>query len=160
MLDAMGEFMVYELGFWLVAVAISITRYDMYYAVTSLSIFAVRLHCIKWPFARFWIVPRLILLVLVIWCCFLSPTHVYHFTLMDLFASYSAHPLLNPVEVLYDPGENAVVDFYAIHGLGSNPDSAWTYRHNPIETRWLKDILPKESGFADIRIVMVNHQTQ
>jgi hypothetical protein len=49
---------------------------------------------------------------------------------------------------------------FAIHGLGSNPYSAWTYLENGTEARWLKDILPKEKGLENIRIAMINHQTR
>ncbi|KAJ5919131.1 hypothetical protein N7466_010074 [Penicillium verhagenii] len=155
----MSTFLRYEPAFWAVVVAVSVP-YDLYYIVTSLSFCATRLHFVLWPFARFPIIPRLILVCLSIWCYFLTPAHVFTFTLMDLWTPYSIHPPLNPIEVVHDPGENAVVDVFAIHGLGSNPDSAWTYRDNVTEIRWLKDILPKEQGLVNTRVVMVNHRTQ
>lgn len=50
---------------------------------------------------------------------------------------------------------------FAVHGLGSNPVSAWTYRRaNGSSVRWLKDLLPYREGFGDIRITMLNHQTR
>ncbi|KAI0420494.1 hypothetical protein F5X98DRAFT_29554 [Xylaria grammica] len=155
----MERSLVYELAFWVAIVAAS-SRYNLYYTVTSLSLFVTRLHLIWWPFARFAVVPRSILLGLLIWCYFLTPAHVFTFTLMDLWAPYSVYPPFNPIEIVHDAGENAVVDVFAIHGLGSNPASAWAYRDNGTEIRWLKDVLPKEPGFVNIRVVMVNHQTK
>ena len=49
---------------------------------------------------------------------------------------------------------------FAIHGLGSNADSTWTYRNDTTEVRWLKEILPKTEGLESIRVAMVNHQTR
>jgi hypothetical protein len=49
---------------------------------------------------------------------------------------------------------------FAIHGLGSNAASAWTYRNDTTEVRWLKDILPEIEGLESTRVVMVNHQTR
>ncbi|KAI1126623.1 hypothetical protein F5Y10DRAFT_209678 [Nemania abortiva] len=151
--------LLYELAFWALVVTAS-ARHDFYYIVTSLSFFATRLHYRMWPFARFPIIPRLIFIALSIWCYFLTPAHVLGYTLMDLWAPYSVYPPLNPIEIVHDAGESSVVDVFAIHGLGSNPDSAWTYRDKITETRWLKDVLPKEEGLSNMRVVMVNHRTQ
>jgi len=49
---------------------------------------------------------------------------------------------------------------FAIHGLGSNADSAWTYRNDTTKVYWLKEILPKTEGLERIRVAMVNHQTR
>ncbi|KAF7555660.1 hypothetical protein G7Z17_g1968 [Cylindrodendrum hubeiense] len=49
---------------------------------------------------------------------------------------------------------------FAIHGLGSNPDSAWRYRGNLTDVYWLEDILPKQKGLKYTRITMLNHQTR
>ena len=49
---------------------------------------------------------------------------------------------------------------FAIHGLGSNPDSAWTARRNGTEVRWLRDLLPRVEGVGHMRVAMVNHQTR
>jgi hypothetical protein len=49
---------------------------------------------------------------------------------------------------------------FAIHGLGSNPESAWAYRGNQSRVHWLRDLLPEEQEFRNIRVVMVNHQTR
>src|SRR5271154_6216015 len=47
---------------------------------------------------------------------------------------------------------------FAIHGLGSNPDSAWTARRNGTEVRWLRDLLPRVEGVGHMRVAMINHQ--
>lgn len=50
----------------------------------------------------------------------------------------------------------------AIHGLGSNPDTAWASNRGrsgkPVV--WLRDLLPKDKHLADARIVQVNQQTR
>ncbi len=46
----------------------------------------------------------------------------------------------------------------AIHGLASNPDTAWTYKASNVS--WLKDLLPGEAPFQHARIVKVNHKTR
>lgn len=48
---------------------------------------------------------------------------------------------------------------FAIHGLGSNPETAWTYRGNGTEVSWLRDILPQQDGLQQIRVALINHQT-
>lgn len=40
------------------------------------------------------------------------------------------------------------------------PDSAWTYKSNETNVRWLSELLPQARGFQDARIIMVNHQTR
>ncbi|KAI0538315.1 hypothetical protein GGR58DRAFT_501308 [Xylaria digitata] len=155
----MGRSFFHELAFWVVVVTAA-CRYNLYYTVTSLSLLVTHLHLVVWPFARFPVISYSILFGLLTWCFFLTPVHVLSFTLIDLWAPYSVHPPSNTVDIVHDAGRNSVVDVFAIHGLGSNPDSAWTYRDNITEIRWLKDILPKEQGFINIRVVMVNHQTQ
>jgi pimeloyl-ACP methyl ester carboxylesterase len=49
---------------------------------------------------------------------------------------------------------------FAIHGLGSNPRSAWRYVGNGTEVYWLQDLLPQQEGFENLRIIMINHQTR
>ncbi|PVH69817.1 hypothetical protein DL98DRAFT_438247, partial [Cadophora sp. DSE1049] len=49
---------------------------------------------------------------------------------------------------------------FAIHGLGSNPSSAWRYRGNGTDVHWLKDILPKQENLNQIRVTTLNHQTR
>ncbi|KAJ5319311.1 uncharacterized protein N7506_012015 [Penicillium brevicompactum] len=148
----------YELAFWAVVVAAAM-RCNFYYIVTLLSFCATRMYWVLWPLARVPVLPWLVLVFLSIWCLFLTPAHVVTFTPLDLWTPYSIHTPLNPIEVVHDPGKNAVVDVFAIHGLGSNPDSAWTYKENATEIRWLKDLLPKEQGISNTRVVMVNHRT-
>ena len=46
------------------------------------------------------------------------------------------------------------------HGLGSNPESAWTYTSNTTQVRWLTDLLPRAEGLESARVIMVNHQTR
>lgn len=51
---------------------------------------------------------------------------------------------------------------FAIHGLGSNPQSAWTYKprnENETEVLWLKDLLPVNRT-QSIRVTLINHQTR
>lgn len=94
---------------------------------------------------------RMVFAILLIWCFLLTPVHVFTPTFMDLWTPYSDPPPRKSVEVIYDPGEDAAIEYdenytssrssliitsvFAIHGLGSNPDSAWTYRGNGTETR-------------------------
>ena len=49
---------------------------------------------------------------------------------------------------------------FAIHGLGSDPDSAWTYTSNTTQVCWLSDLLPRSKGLETARAMMVNHQTR
>jgi len=49
---------------------------------------------------------------------------------------------------------------FAIHGLGSNPLSAWRYAANGTEVYWLRDLLPKQKGLENIKVTMLNHQTR
>ncbi|KAI0546758.1 hypothetical protein F4679DRAFT_405387 [Xylaria curta] len=125
----------YEIAFWGFVLAF-LARYNFYYAVASLSFFVTRLFWVWWPLEWIPLIPRSLFLCLLVWCYFLTPAHVL-FTPMDLWATYLEHPSLNHVDIL-----------------------TWTYRDNSTETRWLKDLLPKEQGLANIRVVMVNHQTR
>lgn len=52
------------------------------------------------------------------------------------------------------------LSIFAIHGLGSDPNSAWTYRDNGTEVSWLRDILPNQKELEYSRIAMVNHETR
>lgn len=106
----MGRFLRFEPAFWVAVVAASY-GYDLYYTVTSLIIFATRLHWVLWPWARFPPFPYFILVLLLICCFFLSPFHVFTYTPMDLWAPYSIRAPLNLVEIVHDPGENTVVEF-------------------------------------------------
>ncbi|KAH6722574.1 hypothetical protein BKA61DRAFT_667311 [Leptodontidium sp. MPI-SDFR-AT-0119] len=79
---------------------------------------------------------------------------------MDAWTQYTNHNPHEPYEVLYDTG-SFEADVFAVHGLGSDPASAWTYRGaNGTSVRWLKDLLPYRKGFGDIRVTMLNHQTR
>ncbi|KAI9760767.1 MAG: hypothetical protein M1840_002213 [Geoglossum simile] len=79
---------------------------------------------------------------------------------MDIWTPYANRPPLKPSDILYNAGEGTLVDVFAIHGLRSNADSAWTYRNDTTEVHWLKEILPKTEGLENIRVAVVNHQTR
>ncbi|KAI1391345.1 uncharacterized protein F4822DRAFT_182777 [Hypoxylon trugodes] len=82
-------------------------------------------------------------------------------TPMDLLVPYATSPVYRPTKVVYDAGEGAAVDIFAIHGLGSNAESAWTHKKgNDAEVNWLSDLLPQVEGLQNTRIVLVNHQTR
>lgn len=49
---------------------------------------------------------------------------------------------------------------FAVHGLGSNPSSAWRYGGNGTQVHWLRDLLPKQKGLDNIKITILNHQTR
>lgn len=48
-----------------------------------------------------------------------------------------------------------------MHGLGSNPHTAWAHRASPTSSpvKWLQDFLPKEKKLKGLKIIQVNHQT-
>ncbi|KAF4958755.1 hypothetical protein FGADI_2099 [Fusarium gaditjirri] len=100
------------------------------------------------------------LLVLILWCVMISPIHIFVPTPMDAWTRYAEHPTFRSFEVLNDPGKSTVVEVFAIHGLGSNPSSAWRYGGNGSQVYWLTDLLPKQKGLENIKIIMLNHQTR
>lgn len=53
-----------------------------------------------------------------------------------------------------------IYSLFAIHGLGSNPLSAWRYLGNETEVYWLQDLLPWQEGLESMRVIMVDHQTR
>ncbi|OTA62400.1 hypothetical protein K449DRAFT_52541 [Hypoxylon sp. EC38] len=115
------------------------------------------------PFEYLWkaVFHCIILASLTSWCISITPFHVIMPTLMDLFAPYTVHSVHRATEIMYDAGNSAEIDIIAIHGLGSNPDSAWTYkRDNGTEVNWLRDLLPTAEGLHNVRVVKVNHQTR
>jgi hypothetical protein len=184
-----------ESSFWILVVAASY-QLNFYWTVTSVSFCITRAYYISllWlssrgastqhngPFQRTgqakWmaIAGWIIFVMAMIWCCSLTPLHVFTPTFMDIWTSLARHPPLRSFDVLHDPGEDAIIEcellkgllqllltahsVFAIHGLGSNTDNAWTYRNDSIEVRWLKDILPKVEGLEGIRVTVVNHQTR
>ncbi|KAJ2969949.1 hypothetical protein NUW58_g9844 [Xylaria curta] len=91
--------------------------------------------------------------VMLCWCLCITPFHVLVPT------SVKREPL-SMTEGVYDPGRSARIDVFAIHGLGSVPGNAWTYRSNETKVHWLSELLPQTMGFEDARIIMVNHQTR
>ncbi|KAI1768454.1 hypothetical protein GGR53DRAFT_462422 [Hypoxylon sp. FL1150] len=62
-------------------------------------------------------------------------------------------------DVIYDAGEDAVIDIFAIHGLGSKPDSSWIYNPNTTRIQWLS-LIPQAEGLHDIKVVEANHRTR
>ncbi|OTB18228.1 hypothetical protein K445DRAFT_244915 [Daldinia sp. EC12] len=107
------------------------------------------------------IVHHILFAILLSWCVTLTPLHTVAPTLMDFWTPYTVHPAFRTTEIMYDAGMSTMVDIIAIHGLGSNPDSAWTYRmDNGSNVYWLKDLLPKSQGLGNIRVMKVNHQTR
>ncbi|KIL94200.1 hypothetical protein FAVG1_02762 [Fusarium avenaceum] len=100
------------------------------------------------------------LLVLILWCLIISPIHIFVPTPMDAWTRYVEHPTFRSFEVLNDPGKSTIVEIFAIHGLGSNPSSAWRYGGNGSQVHWLTDLLPKQKGLENIKIIMLNHQTR
>ncbi|KAK7403327.1 hypothetical protein QQX98_010916 [Neonectria punicea] len=79
---------------------------------------------------------------------------------MDAWTRYSDHPTFRSFEVLHDPGDSGIVEVFAIHGLGSNPSSAWRHGGNGTQVYWLRDLLPKQKGLESIKVTMLNHQTR
>ncbi|KAI6758637.1 hypothetical protein HG530_010877 [Fusarium avenaceum] len=100
------------------------------------------------------------LIVLILWCLIISPIHIFIPTPMDAWTRYAEHPTFRSFEVLNDPGRSTIVEIFAIHGLGSNPSSAWRYGGNGSQVHWLTDLLPKQKGLENIKIIMLNHQTR
>ncbi|SPJ73874.1 uncharacterized protein FTOL_03604 [Fusarium torulosum] len=100
------------------------------------------------------------LLVLILWCLIISPIHIFVPTPMDAWTRYAEHPTFRSFEVLNDPGKSTIVEIFAIHGLGSDPSSAWRYGGNGSQVYWLTDLLPKQKDLENIKITMLNHQTR
>ncbi|CAJ2506061.1 Uu.00g001910.m01.CDS01 [Anthostomella pinea] len=100
------------------------------------------------------------LALLLAWCLSLTPVHIFVPTLIDYWTPYVEHDPMRMTEIVYDAGSKAAVDIFAIHGLASGPDSAWTYKSNATRVRWLSELLPQTEGFRDVRIAMINHQTR
>ena len=53
----------------------------------------------------------------MIWCCSLTPVHVFTPTFMDIWTSYANHPTLKPSDILYDAGEAAMIEYERILDL-------------------------------------------
>jgi len=111
-----------EPALWTVFISIS-CRCNFYWIVTSVSLLVERLcyilvcwsrhtSCLPQPSYKpilKWI-ALLVFLIWTVWCCSLTPLHVIAPTFMDLWTTYSNPPPLEPVEVLYDPGDGALVE--------------------------------------------------
>ncbi|KAK8131610.1 hypothetical protein PG984_008048 [Apiospora sp. TS-2023a] len=104
----------------------------------------------------------IILIVLGLWTGSLSPLHVFFPTFLDLWTPYQANPSYEPYDIIYDRGETSYgdisVDVFAIHGLGSNPSTAWSL-NDGIEIHWLRDILPARKRLRKMRVILLNHKT-
>jgi hypothetical protein len=49
--------------------------------------------------------------ILLVWCCSLSPLHVLTPTFLDFWTNYLDHATFSSVDVLYEPGPGAVVEY-------------------------------------------------
>jgi hypothetical protein len=116
-----------ESAFWVLVVAAS-CKHNLYWRVTSVSFCTTRAYYLgllwlsnsgrresfqprskcnaKWAVILGWI----IFAIAAIWCCSLTPIHVYTPTFMDIWTSYADHPPLKSFDILYDAGEDAVVE--------------------------------------------------
>jgi hypothetical protein len=101
-----------ELAIWIGLIAISYT-YNFYWTVTSLSFFSARVCYVLLAQAAIigsrgvkitlalWLL-RLILVILTIWCCLLTPIHIKVYSPMDFWTPYVEHAPLEAVTVLHD----------------------------------------------------------
>ncbi|KAE8419575.1 hypothetical protein BDV36DRAFT_134697 [Aspergillus pseudocaelatus] len=157
-----------ELHLWIVAFA-AIFFSGFYYKVIVTSTAITRLYyitLIKGSLSKIYYpnkLPKLLFFViLVIWCLILSPLHIFVFFpgMLNQVKRSTERASFQPIEVLHDPGSGTQVDVFAIHGLGSNPKSAWRgYSQNGTEVYWLRDLLPNVDGMGEARVTMINHQT-
>ena len=112
-----------EPALWIGSIAISY-GHNFYWTVTSISFLVERLCYILVRWSRHTSRFRqpshnttlkwgalLIFSIWTVWCCSLTPLHVISPTFMDLWATYSSHPPLESVNVLYDPGVGALVEY-------------------------------------------------
>ncbi len=111
---------------WIILIA-GAGHYNFYWRVVAISIIATRFYYFRFCSAAFDTQPRssgsrflsfvadvfawLGLLVLIIWCCSLTPVHVFTPTFMDLWASPAERLPSRSVDVLYDRGNDTVVEY-------------------------------------------------
>ncbi|KAF5676590.1 nb-arc domain-containing protein [Fusarium heterosporum] len=151
------------LCWWLMLMSFLITYYYAKFTVNSSQLPDCSIFSYKIPKFIGKLTLKLVVLVgMLYWCFCITPFHVFAPTAMDVWTPYAVHDALRMTEVVYDPGHDASIDtsIFAIHGLGSRPDSAWTYNLNETKVRWLSELLPQTRGFRDARVVMINHQTR
>ncbi|KAF2968338.1 hypothetical protein GQX73_g5221 [Xylaria multiplex] len=141
------------LGFcwWLILISLPVTSYYTKFVINSFrppnrGVFSLEMT----QFAIKTILHLTLLAAMLYWCLSITPFHIFAPTAMDALTPYTVHDALNMTEVV----------IFAIHGLGSTPESAWTYRLNETKVRWLSELLPQTIGFQDARIIKVNHQTR
>ncbi|KAH8769342.1 hypothetical protein BGZ57DRAFT_929661 [Hyaloscypha finlandica] len=82
---------------------------------------------------------------------------------MDHWSKYVSNPEpLRAWDVHYDPKSEPEVELIAIHGLGSNPETAWAFQMPTPKppVLWLRDLLPHEDALKRMKIIQVNHQTR
>ncbi|KAE8139194.1 hypothetical protein BDV38DRAFT_54715 [Aspergillus pseudotamarii] len=157
-----------ELHLWIVAFA-AVFFFSFYYKVIVTSTAITRLYyvtLIKGSGPTLYYptkIPKLLFFfLLVLGCLILSPLHIFVFIpgMLNLAKQSTERASFQPIEVLHDPGRATQVDVFAIHGLGSNPKSAWRgYSPNGTELYWLRDLLPNVDGMGEARVTMINHQT-
>ncbi|KAI1770193.1 hypothetical protein F4818DRAFT_433747 [Hypoxylon cercidicola] len=147
---------------WTLAFAsVLITYYYYSYFITGLFKLPRRLRTISSDVMRFLARRALqitILAIFILWCFSITPVHIP--TFIGAFTPYAVHEPLRMADVVYDAGEDAIVDIFAIQGLGSQPDSTWIYTPNTTRIRWLSEFLPQTEEFRNIRVVMLYHQTR
>ncbi|KAI0862792.1 hypothetical protein F4860DRAFT_470448 [Xylaria cubensis] len=146
---------------WLMLISFPVTYYYTKFVISSFrpprgGFFSRELA----KFATQTILYLILLAGMLYWCFSIAPFHIFWPTAIDLWTPYRVHEPLHMTELLYDPGHSASIDIFAIHGLGSMPESAWTYSLNDTKVRWLSELLPLTEGFEHARIVMVNHPTR
>ncbi len=67
--------------------------------------------------------------IATIWCLCLTPIHIFTPTLMDIWTPHLEHPPLTPVEILYDAGEKATVEYVLQRFAENNTNPKKRFRH-------------------------------
>ncbi|SPO00083.1 uncharacterized protein DNG_02935 [Cephalotrichum gorgonifer] len=74
-------------------------------------------------------------------------------------------PSRPPIEVLYpvtadETARSIEVDIVAVHGLGANVDSSWTYKGGPRTVHWLRDRDMLPAIVPNARIMVYNYESK